>query len=205
MILIQLLLVAFSALASEARHSCELAKENILGRSPTGLTQVSNVADIQITCHVPSRAFPSKPGETRNGLKVATTSYQITDNDGKKFVPSEVKVVGRGFDSESQLEWVSFYIHIPLDPKELESEARRYVAKLEKSMTEEQKSQIKDGDWARALENVRDLVYQHRLGRFQMTCRILDELRELGSDVVEVEVVFKGRFSDIGLPAVPTA
>jgi len=34
---------------------------------------------------------------------------------------------------------------------------------------------------------------------------VLDGSRVLGSDIVEFEMVFKGRFSDVGLPAQPPA
>jgi hypothetical protein len=47
------------------------------------------------------------------------------------------------------------------------------------------------------------LVYQHRVGHFQVECRVLDGSRVIGRDVVELEVLFKGRFSEFGLPASP--
>lgn len=77
---------------------------------------------------------------------------------------------------------------------------RRYLAKVEQSMTPEQKSQLKKDDWERGLERLREFVYQHRVGHFQLNCRVLDDSRVVGSDIVELEVLFKGRFSDIGLP-----
>jgi len=123
-------------------------------------------------------------------------------------VPSEVHVFGGGgdgFGADPEPEYVDFYVHIPLDSEELDAEARRYLAKAEQSMTPEQKSQIKKDDWERGLERLREFVYQHRVGHFQLDCRVLDGSRVMGSDVVELEVLFKGRFSDIGLPGSPPA
>jgi hypothetical protein len=201
--LAQILLFASVAFASDVRPSCELAKKSILSVSPSGLAQVSNVGDIHITCRISARPFPTKPGETRNGLRAATTAYEITANGTKKLVPSEVHVVGGGgdgFGTNPEPEWVDFHVHIPLDSEELDAEARRYLSKVEQSMTPQQKSQLKNEDWGRGLERLRELVYQHRVGHFQLDCRVLDGSRVMGADSVELEVLFKGRFSDIGLP-----
>ena len=207
-ILAQILLSASVAFASDIRPSCELAKESILSRSSSRLAQVSNVGDIRIKCRVPARTFPTKPGETRNGLTAVTTTYEVAADGSKKLVPSEVHVFGGGgdgFGADPEPEYVDFYVHIPLDSEELDAEARRYLAKLEASMTPEQKAQFTEDARKKALENLRPLVYQHRVGHFQVDCRVLDGSRVMGSDIVEIEVVFKGRFSDIGLPAQPPA
>ena len=63
--------------------------------------------------------------------------------------------------------------------------------------------QITEEAHQRALERTRELVYQHRVGRFKVECRILDGDRVMGVGIVELEVLFKGRFSDVGLPASP--
>ena len=55
----------------------------------------------------------------------------------------------------------------------------------------------------RALERTREFVYQHREGHFQVECRIMYGDRVMGVGIVELEVLFKGRFSDVGLPASP--
>jgi hypothetical protein len=203
--LAQILLSATVAFASDIGPSCELAKESILNRSSSGLAQVSNLGGIHITCRVPARPFPTRPGESRNGLRAAATVYEISANGSKKLVPSEVHVFGGGFGDDAELEWVDFYVHVPLDSEELEAEARRYLAKLEESMTPEQKGQFREDAQKKALEDLRQLVYQHRVGHFQVDCRVLDGSRVMGADVVEIEVVFKGRFSDVGLPASPPA
>ena len=194
------LLFASVTYASDIRPSCELAKESIVSRSSSGLAQVSNVGDIRIRCRIPARPFPTKPGESRNGLTAATTAYEISADGSKKLVPSEVRVFGGGFGPDPEPEYVDFYVHLPLESEELDAEARRYLAKAEQSMTPEQKSQLKKG-----LERLREFVYQHRVGHFQLNCQVLDDSRVMGSDIVELEVLFKGRFSDIGLPGSPPA
>jgi hypothetical protein len=70
-------------------------------------------------------------------------------------------------------------------------------------MTAEQKVQVSEDAWKKAQENVRQLVYQHRFGHFQVVCRVLDGSRVMGVDVIELEVLFKGRFSGVGLPSSP--
>ncbi len=205
-VLAQILLSASVALASDIRPSCELAKESILSRSSSGLAQVSNLGGIRITCRVPARPFPTKPGESRNGLRATATAYEISANSSKKLAPSEAHSVGGGgggFGPDAEPEWVDFYVHLPLDSEELDAEARRYLAKLEESMTPEQKGQLTEDAQKKALENLRQLVYQNRVGHFRLDCRVLDGSRVMGADVVEFEVLFKGRFSDVGLPASP--
>jgi len=203
MMLSPILLLASVAFATDALPSCELAKESIVSRSSSGLAQVSNLGGIRITCRIPARPFPTKPGETRNGLRAATTAYEITANGTKMLIPSEVHVFGGGgdgFGSKPEPEWVEFDVLIPLDSKELDAEARRYLTKFEESMTPEQKAQFTRLPQNKALENIRHLVYQNRVGHFQLDCRVLDGSRVMGADSVELEVLFKGRFSDVGLP-----
>jgi hypothetical protein len=205
-VLAQILLSASVAFASDIRPSCELAKESILSRSSSELAQVSNLGSIRIKCHVPARPFPTKPGESRNGLRAETSAYELSANGSKKLIPSEVQIVGGGgggFGPDPKPEWVDFYVHIPLDSAELDAEARRYLAKLEESMTPEQKGPLTEDARKKRLKILRQLVYQHRIGHFQVDCRVLDGSRVMGADVVELEVLFKGRFSDVGLPASP--
>ena len=57
-----------------------------MSRSSSGLAQVSNLGDIQITCRVPARPFPTKPGESHNGLRAATTAYKISPDGSKELV-----------------------------------------------------------------------------------------------------------------------
>lgn len=201
-LLAQVLLFSSVALGADKSASCELASKNIISRNSSGIGQVSNLADIQITCRVPARPLPTKPGDSRNGLTAASTAYIFSDG-GKKLVPSEVLQAGGGRSGPgSEIEWVDFYLHIPLEPAERDIEAHRYLAKLEKSIPPDQ---ITARSHQRALDRIRELVYQHRVGKFQVECRVMDGDRVIGVGVVEVEVLFKGRFSDIGLPAAPPA
>lgn len=119
---------------------CALASKSIVGYSSFGLAQVSNLGDIQVTCRVPARQFATKPGTSRNGLRAATTAYEISADSSKRLVPSEAHRLGGGseFGPGPETEWVDFYIHIPLQPAELDAEARRYLAEVEKSAPPEQ-------------------------------------------------------------------
>ena len=200
MLLAQLLFLSCVAFGGDKPARCELASKSIVSSSSSGLAQVSNLGDIRITCRVQARQFPTKPGESRNGLKVATTAFKISPGGSKKLVPSEVLQSGGGFDPGT--EWVDFYVHIPLPPAERDAEARKYLAKIEKSIPPDQ---ITEKAHQQRLERVRELVYQHRVGHFQVECHVLDGDRVMGVGVVEFEVLFKGRFSDAGLPGAPPA
>jgi hypothetical protein len=50
-----------------------------------------------------------------------------------------------------------------------------------------------------------EMVYQQRTGDFRLNCRVLDGDHTIGVGVVEIEVLFKGRFSDVGMPGAPPA
>jgi hypothetical protein len=198
LLIIQLLLLSSGAFAGDKPASCELAGKSVVSRSSSGLAQVSNLGDIQITCSVPARPFPTEAGESRSLLKVATVAYQILPDGDQKVVPSETNQTGGGSDSEA--ESVYFHFHIPLESAERDEEAHRIVAWVEKSMPSEQ---ITEEAHQRALERARKFVGQHRVGHFQVECRILDGDRVMGVAVVELEVLFKGRFSDVGLHTSP--
>jgi hypothetical protein len=204
MLLAQLLFLSCVAFGGDKPAACELASKSIVSRTSSGLAQVSNLGDIQIRCRVRARQFATKPGESRNGLRAATTAYKISP-DNKTLVPSEVHQFGGGgggFGPDPKPEWVDFYVHIPLEPAERDAEARKYLAIVEKSTGPEQNTKEAH---QRRLERVRELVYQHRVGHFQVECHILDGDRVMGVGVVEFEVLFKGRFSDLGLPGAPPA
>jgi hypothetical protein len=204
MLLAQLLFLSCVAFGGDKPAACELASKSIVSRTSSGLAQVSNLGDIQIRCRVRARQFPTKPGESRNGLRTATTAYEIS-SDNRTLLPSEVLQFGGGgggFGPEPEPEWVDFYVPIPHEPAERDAEARKCLAKVEKSMGPEQ---ITKEAHQRRVERVRELVYQHRVGHFQMECHILDGYRVMGVGVVEFEVLFKGRFSDRGLPGASPA
>jgi hypothetical protein len=204
MLMAQLLLLSSVAFGGDKPALCELASKSIVSRSSAGLAQVSNLGNIQVTCRVPARPFPTEPGGAgRFGLRVATTAYKISPNGSRNLVPSEGHPTGGGgggFGPDPEPEEVYFYVHIPLESAERDAEVRRYLAKIEKSMAPEQ---LTEEAHHQALERLAELVYQDRVGHFQVECRILDGDRVVGVGVVELEVLFKGRFSDVGLPASP--
>lgn len=204
LLMAQLLLLSPLAFGSDKPASCELDPKNIVGRSSSGVAQVSNLGDIHITCSVPARTFPTKPGESRGMLQVSTAAYQISPDGSKNLVPSEGYPTGGGgggFGPDPKPEEVYFYVHIPLEPAERDDEARRFLAKLEQSMMPQE---MTEETQQQALERIREFVYQHRTGRFQVQCTILDGDHVIGVGFVELEVLFKGRFSDAGLPGSPT-
>lgn len=198
LLLVQILLLSSVAFGGDQPAVCELANESIVSQSSSGLAQVSNVGGIQIICHIPARPFPTKPGESRNGLRAATTVYEISADGSKKEVSSEVHMLGVRRFAAGQ-EFAEFYVHIPLEPAERDAEARRYIAKLEQLMQE----QIPEEAHRRAIETLQQLIYQLRVGRFHIECHVLDGERVMGTGTVQLEVLFKGRFSDVGLPAAP--
>ena len=202
-LLSQSLLFVPRALSADIRPSCALAEKSIIGRTPTGLAQVSNLDSVEVTCRIPARRVPTKPGEGLDGLGVHTNAYEISPNGERKLVPSEVKVPGSGREGEA--EWVEFLMLIPLDAKELDAEARRYYAKVLEALSPEQRAQVKADDEQKALENLRPMIAQSRVGHFRVECQVLDGDRVAGSDFIEMEVVFKGRISDLGLVSVPVA
>jgi hypothetical protein len=198
----QLLILSSVAFGGDQPASCELSHKSIESHSSSGLAQVSNLGDIQIRCRVPARPFPIKPGgEGRYMLKVVTIASQISDGSNRP-VPSEANPTGGGSGGDPEQEWVDFYLHILLEPAERDAEAEKYLAKLEKSMPPQE---ITKAARQQALEQLHELVFQHRVGHFQVECRILDGDRVIGIGVVQVEVLFKGHFSDVGLPASPPA
>jgi hypothetical protein len=195
MLLAQMLLVPCVAFGGRKAASCELANKSIVSRSSSGLAQVTNLAEIEITCSVPGRPFPFL-----NGLTVITTVHEVSPSGRKKLVPSEVHLLG-GARPPGQEE-VVFVLDIPLEPAAREAEARRYLAKIENygpewRLSEEARPQ--------AMERLQESVYQDRVGRFRVQCRVLDGKRVMGTGTVQLEVLFKGRFSDVWLPGVPPA
>ena len=195
LLITQLMLLSSVAFAGDKPVSCELVGKSVVSRSSSGLAQVSNLGLIQIECHVPARPFPPKAGEARYVLRAATVAYETFADGSKKPVPSEVNQTGAGSDTET--ESVYFNAHIPLEPAERDDEAHRFLAKIEKSMTPEQ---ITEEGHQQMLRRAREFVDPHRVGHFQLECRILDGDRVMGVGVIELEVLFKGRFSDAGLP-----
>ena len=92
-------------------------------------------------------------------------------------MPSEVHIVGGGgggFGPKPEPEWVDFDVLIPLDSKKIDAE---------------QKVQCTAYPQEKAVGNVRKLVYQSRLGHFQLDCHVLDGSRVVSADSIELEVL----------------
>ena len=110
----------------------------------------------------------------------------------------EVHVAGGG--SDSVRDWTTFLIHIPLKPAECDAEARRYLNRLRVELNKDKPaSELLDAlAQPQMQQKLSESVYQHRLGRYQVICNVLDGDRVIGVGTVELEVVYKGRFSDMG-------
>jgi hypothetical protein len=192
-LVLQFLLLSTLAFADYDPALCQISDKSVVNNAPSGTAQVSNLELIQIRCHVAARPWPLKPGIGRNGLKAEVIVYKISADGTRDFVPSEVNVSGGG--SSGTTEWVDFYINIPLDPIELKAEIRRYLAKLERSVADEQlREQIRH--WQTNPLALAAMIYQNRAGRFQVECRVLDGDFVIAVGRVGLEVLFKGHFSD---------
>ena len=182
---------------------CMLEAGSIQGHSASGIPQVSNLGNIQIRCSVPARPFPSKPGESRNGLGANAIAYDVTKDSGQQAFAAKVNPTGGG--SGDGRDWVLFDILIPLRPADLDAEAHRYLTKLmEKFKTLPPSPELATAEaQQRMLGVLRETIYQSRTGHFLVECRVMDGNDAIGTAKVELEVLFKGRFSDYGLPGAP--
>src|SRR5579863_2788941 len=63
LLIAQLLIISSVAFAGDKAASCELKGKSVVSRSSSGLAQVSNLGDIQITCSAQAR--PYSWGDTR--------------------------------------------------------------------------------------------------------------------------------------------
>lgn len=190
---LQFLLLSSLALAEQGPASCEIAHRSVVSKTASGIAQVGNLGLIQIRCQVSARAFPTKTGTFRNGLKADATVYELSADGARKPVPSEVNATGGG--SGGGKEWVDFYVHVPLDAAERDAEIRRYIANLEKS---EPNAHFQAH--IRHLQNNPEalgaMITQNRAGRFYVECRVLDGEAVIGVGSIDLEVLFTGRFSD---------
>jgi hypothetical protein len=195
-LVLQLLFLSTFAFADHGPASCRVFDKSVIGHSPSGIAQVSNLGLIWVRCYVAARPALEGPGAERYGLKAKTTVYKVADDGTESLVPSDVSVSGGG--SVSTTEWVDFYVSIPLDSAERDAEIQRYIANLEKSVTDEQlRKQVHL--WQMNPQALAPMVSQYRVGRFRVDCRVLDGDRVIGSGDTDLQVLFKGRFSDVTL------
>lgn len=127
------------------------------------------------------------------------TVYTISTDGDKSSVPSDVNVSGGGFSDGT--EWVDFYLQILLDPVERDEEIRRLLANLKRSSADDKQVQTRIQSLMAHPQALASIVSQSRSGIFQVECRVLDENRVMGIGRIGLEVLFKGRFSDVASDA----
>jgi len=200
--LAELLLLSSFATANGHIASCAISKSSILSLSSSGVPQVSNLAFIEVECTVPARPVPTQRGEFRRGLGIATTVYQVDANGVSEEVPSRAEPRGGG--QQGSEESVSFYLYLPLDPADRRTEAKRWVSHIQEIIRKDPDPLRKQGTEAnlhemsspQSIDKLSDMVSQHRAGHFHAECHVLDGDHVVGTDTVDFEVLFKGRFSD---------
>jgi hypothetical protein len=126
-----ILLLSSVVFASDQQAPCVISDKSVLSRSRSGVPQVSNVREVEITCHAPLRPWPSnlKPGSTRLPLRVKALAYQIGKDGARTVVPSSSNQTGGGFCGPARTdcaheEWLWWSLRIPIDPAEAIAELR---------------------------------------------------------------------------------
>jgi hypothetical protein len=223
-VILAVLLCSSLSFAADQQASCVIDEKSIVGRSASGVPQVSNLDLIHITCRVPGRAWPAdaKPDFGRFALRLKTVAYQIGEDGKKNIVPSFSNVSGgsscgppqiSGDCVEESLDW---YLNIPIDVADAIAELREVDKKLdaERSPTPEER-QVGE-QHIRELENhpeeLAEIVRQYRPGHFVVECRVMAPAdRTSGTEIdkpdpdadrlwavghVELEILFKGRAFD---------
>jgi hypothetical protein len=104
-----------------------------------------------------------------------------------------------GSGGDSQEESVYLYLDIPVDESERDAASRAFIADLARRAA----SSPNETERAQAIRfqgvDVRmlgQMVRQHRVGRFRVEFRVLDDTRLVGVAPLDLEVVFKGAFFD---------
>jgi hypothetical protein len=204
MVLVHILLLTSLAAIDGHTASCTVRDTSVISHSSAGLAQVSNLALIEVECNVPARPFPTRPGESRNGLRAVATAYQVGPDDVRKEVPSETNDRGGGQNGFGAPEFVWFTITLPLDPADRMLEAQRWISKLQETAMQDTnlsrqqvtETLLHDLSSPQSMEKLSQEISQHRAGHFRVECRVLDGDRVVGVGTLEFEVLFKGRFSD---------
>jgi hypothetical protein len=210
------LVMGFSlgAIAAVPPSKCQVLDRSILSRTPSGMPVVSNVMPIEMACTAPARPLPASPGDSRNGLRAATTAIEVASDGSKKPVPTQTEGQGGGrgemYGATASEEFVTFYIFIPLETTERDAEISRYLDRFEAAskdgvrLSEAERQQLHERV-AYLKSHPQDLpggLNQNRLGHFEVECRVRDGDRVAAVGSVELEVVFKGRVSDAFPPRV---
>ncbi len=189
-----------SPVQSPPRVSCSVLTPGILGRSSSGVVQVSNLLLMPLEC----RRFPPRPmpsSQVQHPLTVDAAVYQMSATGPRILVPSRVVVSGSQADTESEA--VLFYLEIPIDEAERDAASRAFIAEVARraaaSPNETERAQA-----ARVVamdpRGMAQMMRQHRVGLFRVEFRVLDEGRLDSVAGADLEVVFKGSFFDQMLP-----
>jgi hypothetical protein len=195
-LLIVATLGGWSSVQSPPRVTCSVLAPSILGRSSSGVAQVSNLQLMQLECRrSPPRPLP--PSQVHLPLTVEAVVYQTSATGPQTLVPSGVAASGTQGDTQS--EGVLFYLDIPIDEAERDAAIRAFIAAL----TRRAAASPNEAERAQAARlaaadprGMALMMRQHRVGRFHVEFRILDEGRLDGVARVDLEVLLKGSFFD---------
>jgi len=137
------------------------------------------------------------PSGQQHLLTVEAVVYQLSERDARILVPSQVMKSGGGADLQS--ESVYFYLDIPIEDAERDAAIRAFIADLARQAA----SSPNEAERAQATRlagmdprGLAQTVRQHRVGRFRVEFRILDESRPVDAVTLDLEVIFKGTFFD---------
>ena len=131
------------------------------------------------------------------GLQAQATVYQIKPDGTRTIVASSVNSTGGGGDT--QAEYVTFILDIPIDVAERDAAIRDYISEMARAAAAATISPppamagtLQAGGAAAFVP----LFRQHRAGRFHVECRVIDAGQPVANGAAELEVLFKGRFFD---------
>jgi hypothetical protein len=175
--------------------SCGVMPPSIIGRSPAGVAQVSNLAAIRVEATVSRRLLP--PSGVLQGLKADVRVYQVSPTGARTVVPASVNLSGGGGDQTTESVW--FDLNIPVESAERDAAIRDYITELmgrAGASSDGRDRALAPTVSAMKPEMFVGLFRQHRIGSFRVECPVLDGDRLLGIGEVALEVLFKGRFFD---------
>jgi hypothetical protein len=188
-------LVFLQAAKGGQTASCDVDPSSVISRSPSNLAQVSNLALLHARAVVSSRR-PMPSSGVLGGQRVEATVYQEAGGV-RTIVPSAVNLSGGGGDAQS--EYVAFTLDIPIESQERDAAIRDYltaVARAAASSTNERERAIAATVQSTAASALAPMFRQHRVGRFHVECRVLDDGRQVAVGSGDFEILFKGRFFD---------
>jgi hypothetical protein len=189
-------LVFLQAAKGGQTASCDVDPSSVISRSPSNLAQVSNLALLHARAVVSSRR-PMPSSGVLGGQRVEATVYQEAASGVRTIVPSAVTLSGGGGDAQS--EYVAFTLDIPIESEERDAAIRDYltaVARAAASSTNERERAMAATVQSTAASALAPMFRQHRVGRFHVECRVLDDGRQVAVGSGDFEILFKGRFFD---------